>query len=52
MDRVCSVMSVGRMSEVFHYINVRVEVPYGSYNKLICKSTRLLVACGGKKVCC
>ena len=50
MDRVCSVMSVGRMSDF--YINVSVEVPYGGYNKLICKSTRLLAACGGKKVCC
>ena len=35
VDRVCSVMSVGKM------LNVRVVVPDGGYNKLICKSTRL-----------
>ena len=31
VDRVCSFMSVGRRSFLFHYINVSVllEVPYG-----------------------
>ena len=37
------VMSVGRRSDFFTYINVRVEVPYGGYNKLMCNSTRLIM---------
>ena len=36
-------MSVGRRSDFFTYINVRVEVPYGSYNKLMSNSTRLIM---------
>ena len=38
-----AVLSVGRMSDFFHYIIVRVEIPYGGYNKLICKSKRLIM---------
>ena len=37
VDRVCSFMSVGRRSFLFHYINVSVllEVPYGGLSYLL-----------------